>query len=87
MSEVLHVMAHDSILFLTQDGIARSIKAYQIPEASRTAAGSAITQARLVCLSSMIPASACNHSHCNQQAQRNNLCHTRLVRLIAADYL
>eukprot|EP00208_Stichococcus_sp_RCC1054_P004249 CAMPEP_0206139348 /NCGR_PEP_ID=MMETSP1473-20131121/5552_1 /ASSEMBLY_ACC=CAM_ASM_001109 /TAXON_ID=1461547 /ORGANISM="Stichococcus sp, Strain RCC1054" /LENGTH=919 /DNA_ID=CAMNT_0053533103 /DNA_START=196 /DNA_END=2955 /DNA_ORIENTATION=- len=44
MSEVLHVMAHDSILFLTQDGIARSIKAYQIPEASRTAAGSAITQ-------------------------------------------
>lgn len=62
MSEVLHVMAHDSILFLTQDGIARSIKAYQIPEASRTAAGSAITQACLVCLSLMITASACTQT-------------------------
>ncbi len=47
MGEVLHVMAHDSIVFFTQDGLARSIKAFQIPKASRTAAGSAITQVRL----------------------------------------
>ena len=44
MEEVLHVMSHDSILFFTEDGVARSLKAYQIPEASRTAVGAAITQ-------------------------------------------
>ena len=37
-------MSHDSILFFTEDGVARSLKAYQIPEASRTAVGAAITQ-------------------------------------------
>ena len=45
MEEVLHVMSHDSILFFTEDGVARSLRAYQIPEASRTAVGAAITQA------------------------------------------
>lgn len=44
MEEVLHVMDHDSILFFTQDGVARSLPAHQIPQASRTAQGSAITQ-------------------------------------------
>ena len=44
VEEVLHVMSHDSILFFTEDGVARSLKAYQIPEASRTAIGAAITQ-------------------------------------------
>lgn len=44
MSEVLHLMAHDNVLFFTQDGSAHSIKAFKIPEASRTASGSAITQ-------------------------------------------
>ena len=47
MEEVLHVMSHDSILFFTEDGVARTLRAYQIPEASRTAVGAAITQARL----------------------------------------
>lgn len=47
MEDVLHVMSHDSILFFTDDGIARSLKAYQIPEVSRTAVGTAITQVRL----------------------------------------
>ncbi len=47
MEDVLHVMDHDNILFFTQDGKVRSLKAYQIPEASRTAAGSAITQVHL----------------------------------------
>lgn len=44
MEDVLHVMTHDSILFFTEDGIARSLKAYQIPEVSRTSVGTAITQ-------------------------------------------
>ena len=46
MEDVLRVMSHDSILFFTDDGIARSLKAYQIPEASRVAVGTAITQVR-----------------------------------------
>ena len=46
VEEVLHVMSHDSIVFFTEDGVARSLRAYQIPEASRTAVGAAITQAR-----------------------------------------
>ena len=46
MEDVLRVMSHDSILFFTDDGIARSLKAYQIPEASRMAVGTAITQVR-----------------------------------------
>ena len=50
MEDVLHVMSHDSILFFTDDGIARGLKAYQIPEAARTAIGSAITQ---VCVSGL----------------------------------
>lgn len=40
----MSVMDHDSVLFFTQDGVARSLKAFQIPEGSRTAIGSAITQ-------------------------------------------
>ena len=52
MEEVLHVMTHDDVMFFTQDGVARSLKAYQIPEGSRTAQGSAITQ-----VSSLYPCS------------------------------
>lgn len=44
MSDVIHLMAHDDVLFFTQAGSVHSIKAFKIPEASRTAAGSAITQ-------------------------------------------
>ncbi len=43
-------MSHDSILFFTEDGVARTLRAYQIPEASRTAVGAAITQARLTAI-------------------------------------
>ncbi|KAK9814470.1 hypothetical protein WJX72_006459 [[Myrmecia] bisecta] len=44
VEEVVEVMDHDNILFFTADGIVRSIKAYEIPESSRTAVGTAITQ-------------------------------------------
>ena len=44
VEDVLHVMDHDHVLFFTADGVARSIRAHQIPPASRTAQGTAITQ-------------------------------------------
>ena len=72
MEEVLHVMSHDSILFFTEDGVARTLRAYQIPEASRTAVGAAITQVRPASsshsqtasfvLDLMLAASACSAS-------------------------
>eukprot|EP00803_Ostreobium_quekettii_P010982 evm.model.scf_3691.1 EVM.evm.TU.scf_3691.1 scf_3691:6043-11733(+) len=44
MAEILHVMAHDSILLFSRSGIVYCLQAYQIPVSSRTAAGTAITQ-------------------------------------------
>ncbi len=38
------VMDHDTVLFFSPDGIARSLKAYQIPQSSRTAAGAPLSQ-------------------------------------------
>ena len=38
------VMDHDTVLFFSPDGIARSLKAYQIPQSSRTAAGTPLSQ-------------------------------------------
>ena len=37
-------MDHDTVLFFSPDGIARSLKAYQIPQSSRTAAGTPLSQ-------------------------------------------
>lgn len=37
-------MAHDQVLFLTQQGRAHCIPAHKVPEASRTAGGTAIAQ-------------------------------------------
>ncbi|WIA34417.1 hypothetical protein OEZ86_012752 [Tetradesmus obliquus] len=44
MEEVLTLMAHDTLLFLSARGRAHSVKAYSVPEASRAASGSAISQ-------------------------------------------
>ncbi|WIA14237.1 hypothetical protein OEZ85_002775 [Tetradesmus obliquus] len=44
MEEVLTLMAHDTLLFLSARGRAHSVKAYRVPEASRAASGSAISQ-------------------------------------------
>ncbi|BDA50481.1 DNA gyrase subunit A [Coccomyxa sp. Obi] len=44
VEEVAHVMDHDTVLFFSPDGICRALKAYQIPQSSRTAAGTPLTQ-------------------------------------------
>lgn len=44
VEEVVQCRDHDSVLFFTSDGVVRSLKAHQIPQASRTAIGTAITQ-------------------------------------------
>lgn len=49
------VMDHDTVLFFAPDGIVRSLKAYQIPQSSRTAAGSPISQARKPPLLPILP--------------------------------
>ena len=46
MEEVVPVMDHDTVLCFHPDGQCRSLKAHQIPEGSRTSAGTAIVQAR-----------------------------------------
>lgn len=44
VEDVVQCNDHDSVLFFTSDGVVRSLKAHQIPQASRTAIGTAITQ-------------------------------------------
>ena len=44
VGDVLAVRNHDTVLFFTRDGAVRSLRAHQIPEASRSAAGTAITK-------------------------------------------
>lgn len=44
MDEILHVMAHDRVLFFSNDGKVFFLRAFQIPQASRTATGTAIAQ-------------------------------------------
>jgi hypothetical protein len=51
VDEIVQCLDHDSVLFFTSDGVVRSLKAHQIPQASRTAIGSAITQVPFCLLS------------------------------------
>eukprot|EP00878_Enallax_costatus_P019373 GHUV01020438.1.p1 GENE.GHUV01020438.1~~GHUV01020438.1.p1 ORF type:complete len:826 (+),score=272.01 GHUV01020438.1:1150-3627(+) len=44
LEDVLSVMAHNTLLFLSASGRAFSVKAHKVPEATRTAAGSAVSQ-------------------------------------------
>lgn len=46
LEDVLSLMAHDTLLFLSGSGRAFSVKAHKVPEASRTAAGTAVSQVR-----------------------------------------
>ena len=75
VEDVLHVMDHDHVLFFTADGVARSIRAHQIPLASRTALGTAITQ---VGAANFIPVSACcnlgGHARLTLRQWRTALC-------------
>lgn len=49
LEDVLSLMAHDTLLFLSSSGRAFSVKAHKVPEASRTAAGTAVSQVRARC--------------------------------------
>lgn len=44
VEDVTQCNDHDTLLFFTSDGVVRSLKAHQIPQASRTATGTALTQ-------------------------------------------
>lgn len=48
VDDVISLSAHDSLLFFTSDGLVRSIKAHQVPEASRTSIGTVIAQVSVV---------------------------------------
>ena len=43
MNEILHVMAHDQLLFFANDGRVFGLRAFQIPQSSRTATGSPLS--------------------------------------------
>ena len=43
MNEILHVMAHDQLLFFASDGRVFGLRAFQIPQSSRTATGSPLS--------------------------------------------
>ncbi|EFN51479.1 hypothetical protein CHLNCDRAFT_56398 [Chlorella variabilis] len=44
LDEVVYVNDHDHLLFFTTEGRAYSLRAYDVPEGTRTAVGSAVTQ-------------------------------------------
>ena len=67
VEDIVQCMDHDSVLFFTSDGVVRSLKAHQIPQASRTAIGTAITQ--------VIPPSQYTHSHTCFQKNREGVWH------------
>ena len=45
LEDIIQVNDHDRLLFFTNEGQASALNAYEIPESSRTASGSTITQA------------------------------------------
>ncbi len=59
VDEIVQCLDHDSVLFFTSDGVVRSLKAHQIPQASRTAIGSAITQVPFCLLPYRYPSASC----------------------------
>ena len=44
MEQVLHVRDHDHLLFFTPSGVVHTLRAHQVPLASRTAAGAPAAQ-------------------------------------------
>jgi hypothetical protein len=47
LEDLLSLMAHDTLLFLSSAGRAYSVKAHKVPEASRAAAGTSLSQVSL----------------------------------------
>jgi DNA gyrase subunit A len=50
LEDVTSVHDHDHLLFFTTEGQAYALRAYEIPEASRTSIGTSITQVGQECL-------------------------------------
>ena len=46
LEQVLHVRDHDHLLFFTPGGMVHTLRAHQVPLASRTAAGTPAAQVR-----------------------------------------
>jgi DNA gyrase/topoisomerase IV subunit A len=44
LEDVVYVNDHDRLLFFTSEGRVHALHAYEVPEAARTAVGTAITQ-------------------------------------------
>ena len=54
VADVMMTMSHDTLLFFTNKGRAYRLKAYELPEASRTARGTALTSTKSTCISSWL---------------------------------
>jgi DNA gyrase/topoisomerase IV subunit A len=72
IEEVAHVMDHDRVLFFFPDGTCRSLKAYQIPQSSRTAAGAPITQASQAdpASKSIVTSVCCGNPHADRYMRK-----------------
>lgn len=66
VEELMVVRDHQSLLFFTTDGHAFSIKAYEVPQASRTASGTALPQ--VIRTAPFLPNKSL-HSICSSESQ------------------
>lgn len=60
LEDIMYVSDHDRLLFFTNEGHALALNAYEIPESSRTATGTAVTQLLRVkpsSIAAMVPVS------------------------------
>lgn len=60
LEDIVYVNDHDRLLFFTNEGHALALNAYEIPESSRTATGTAVTQLLRVkpsSIAAMVPVS------------------------------
>ena len=69
LDEVVLVNDHDHLLFFTTAGRAFSLRAYDVPEGSRTSTGTAVTQARLRSVCILESANRCIHCPGTTSAQ------------------
>lgn len=68
VEDIVQCMDHDSVLFFTSDGSVYSLKAHQIPQASRTAIGTAVAQVPPFALMLLLSCAGC------LQAARDSIC-------------
>ena len=68
VEDVVQCLDHDSVLFFTSDGVVHSLKAHQIPQASRTAIGTSIAQVFTLSLLQPLLAASCLLFLCQRPA-------------------